>query len=40
MYPKYGPGQLWEEVARLITKNGGEIHYKNKVIGVESQIIR
>ncbi len=35
MYPKYGPGQLWEEVSRQITKNGGEIHHKNRVIGVE-----
>ena len=36
MYPKHGPGQLWEEVARLIIENGGEIHYKKKVIGIES----
>ena len=26
MYPKYGPGQLWEHVADLIRENGGEIH--------------
>ena len=25
LYPKYGPGQLWEEVARQITEMGGEI---------------
>jgi protoporphyrinogen oxidase len=36
MYPKHGPGQLWEEVAKFITKNGGEIHHKNKVVGIES----
>jgi protoporphyrinogen oxidase len=36
MYPKLGPGQLWEEVARLITENGGEIHYNSRVVGVES----
>ncbi len=36
MYPKHGPGQLWEEVAKLIIENGGEIHYENKVIGIES----
>jgi protoporphyrinogen oxidase len=36
MYPKYGPGQLWEEVAHLITENGGEIHHKNTVVGIES----
>ena len=26
MYPKFGPGQLWEHVADLIQKKGGEIH--------------
>ena len=36
MYPKYGPGQLWEEVAKLITENGGEIYHKMNVVGIES----
>lgn len=35
MYPKLGPGQMWDEVARIITENGGEIHYGNQVIGIE-----
>lgn len=26
LYPKYGPGQMWEEVARKILGMGGEIH--------------
>jgi protoporphyrinogen oxidase len=26
MYPKFGPGQLWEHVADLIREKGGEIH--------------
>jgi len=26
MYPKHGPGQLWEHVADLIRQKGGEIH--------------
>ena len=26
LYPKYGPGQLWEHVAELICAGGGEIH--------------
>ena len=26
LYPKLGPGQLWEYAAGLIRKNGGEIH--------------
>jgi protoporphyrinogen oxidase len=25
LYPKYGPGQLWEYVARLVTEKGGEV---------------
>jgi len=32
LYPKYGPGQLWEEVAKLITAKGGEIHLNSKVV--------
>jgi protoporphyrinogen oxidase len=26
LYPKFGPGQMWEEVARRIKEMGGEIH--------------
>ena len=31
MYPKLGPGQLWEHVADLIKQKGGEIHMGWKV---------
>jgi protoporphyrinogen oxidase len=31
MYPKFGPGQLWEHVAELIREGGGEIHMGWKV---------
>jgi len=31
MYPKLGPGQLWEHVACLIKQKGGEIHMGWKV---------
>jgi protoporphyrinogen oxidase len=31
MYPKFGPGQLWEHVAELIQQKGGEIHMQWKV---------
>ena len=31
MYPKFGPGQLWEHVADEIVRLGGEIHFKMKV---------
>ena len=27
LYPKFGPGQLWEHVAGLVRKDGGEIHF-------------
>lgn len=31
LYPKYGPGQLWEEVARQIREKGGKVLLKHKV---------
>jgi len=31
MYPKFGPGQLWEHVAGEIIRLGGEIHMRWKV---------
>ncbi len=34
LYPKLGPGQLWEEVARLVEKKGGEIHMKHEAVGI------
>jgi len=37
MYPKYGPGQLWEEVARVIGENGGEIHTNQRVSGLTTK---
>jgi protoporphyrinogen oxidase len=27
LYPKFGPGQLWEHVADLVREAGGEIHF-------------
>ena len=33
-YPKLGPGQLWEEVARQVKSYGGEIHILSNVVGV------
>lgn len=35
LYPKLGPGQLWEEVARSVQGGGGELHLHHEVIGVE-----
>lgn len=31
LYPKLGPGQLWEEVARIIEEMGGVIHHHQDV---------
>jgi protoporphyrinogen oxidase len=35
MYPKFGPGQLWEHVADEIVRLGGEIHMGLKVESIE-----
>lgn len=34
MYPKLGPGQLWEHVADLVRAKGGEIHLGCRVGGI------
>ncbi|MCK5050859.1 MAG: NAD(P)/FAD-dependent oxidoreductase [Candidatus Cloacimonetes bacterium] len=36
MYPKFGPGQLWEELARKIKAKGGRIHLNCEVTGFAS----
>jgi protoporphyrinogen oxidase len=35
LYPKRGPGQMWEEVARRVTVSGGVIHLNHRVVGIE-----
>jgi protoporphyrinogen oxidase len=37
LYPKYGPGQMWEETARLIQDKGGEILMNFKVVSLKAQ---
>jgi protoporphyrinogen oxidase len=37
LYPKLGPGQLWEEVARQIVEKGGEILKDHSITGLELQ---
>lgn len=34
LYPKYGPGQLWERVANMVTSKGGILHLSHRVIEV------
>lgn len=35
LYPKFGPGQLWETVAAEIEKRGGEIFLRTAVTGIK-----
>jgi protoporphyrinogen oxidase len=32
LYPKFGPGQMWEEVAAQVQRMGGEIRFRHRVI--------
>jgi protoporphyrinogen oxidase len=36
LYPKYGPGQLWEHAADLIEEHGGEIRLGWRVTGIHT----
>jgi protoporphyrinogen oxidase len=42
LYPKLGPGQMWETVAERIVTSGGEIHLRYKVVGIQrdGQLVR
>ncbi len=35
LYPKYGPGQMWEVVTEKIQHQGGEVHLQQRVVGVQ-----
>ncbi len=37
LYPKFGPGQLWETAADVVKSKGGQIFLNHKVLGLESQ---
>lgn len=34
LYPKFGPGYMWEKVARIIKSKGAEIKINQKVVGI------
>lgn len=36
LYPKFGPGQLWEEVAAIIKQRGGEIYLNSAVVSLKT----
>jgi protoporphyrinogen oxidase len=40
LYPKFGPGQLWEHVAEKIVAMGGEMRMGWKVVGIETDADR
>jgi protoporphyrinogen oxidase len=35
LYPRFGPGQMWEEVSRRVSDQGGHIHLRHRIAGVE-----
>jgi protoporphyrinogen oxidase len=35
LYPKFGPGQMWERVADLVTAAGGAVHLRHRVCGLQ-----
>jgi protoporphyrinogen oxidase len=35
LYPKFGPGQMWEEVARRVAQRGGVIQLRHRVVSIE-----
>jgi protoporphyrinogen oxidase len=35
LYPKFGPGQMWEEVARRVVAAGGEIYFNSNVLRLD-----
>ncbi len=37
LYPKFGPGQMWDTAAEKIRENGGEIRTGMKVVGIETE---
>ena len=36
LYPKFGPGQMWEEVARLVELKGGKIFMNHEIVEVNT----
>jgi protoporphyrinogen oxidase len=35
LYPKLGPGQMWEAVARRVAEKGGHVHLRHRIVGIE-----
>jgi len=37
LYPKFGPGQMWSEVAKIIQEKGGKIFLNHEAVGINSK---
>lgn len=37
LYPKLGPGHMWETVARRVVDRGGEVHLGHRVAGIHTE---
>ena len=37
LYPKFGPGRMWEKVASMVEAGGGTIRLRHRVVGIEHQ---
>lgn len=37
LYPKFGPGQMWEEVARRVCEKGGQVRLQQQIVGIHRQ---
>ena len=40
MYPKYGPGQMWEQTAKIVKEKGAPIHLQHKVVSIKTEANR
>jgi protoporphyrinogen oxidase len=37
LYPKLGPGQMWERVARIVRDRGGELHMRRQAVRIRTE---
>lgn len=37
LYPKHGPGQMWEEVARLVVQKGGQLNMEHEIVHLTTE---
>jgi protoporphyrinogen oxidase len=37
LYPKFGPGQMWEAVARRVCERGGQVRLQQRIVGIHRE---